>query len=84
MKMYRGFYCLALIVLIQIQQIRYSSINFLITHEINFTNQKILYQLLSRALRKRYIPKEKKPKEPEATAFTEEDFKKFEKEYVDQ
>ncbi|XP_033350753.1 active regulator of SIRT1-like [Bombus vosnesenskii] len=41
-------------------------------------------KLLSRALRKRYIPKEKKPKEPEATAFTEEDFKKFEKEYVDQ
>lgn len=41
-------------------------------------------KLLNRAVKKRYIPKSKKPKEPEATAFTEEDFKKFEKEYVDQ
>lgn len=41
-------------------------------------------QLLDRAVKKRYIPKTQKPKEPEATAFTEEDFKKFEAEYVDQ
>lgn len=41
-------------------------------------------KLLERALKKKYIPKVKKPKESETTAFTEEDFKKFEKEYMDQ
>ncbi|XP_017875023.1 active regulator of SIRT1-like [Ceratina calcarata] len=40
-------------------------------------------KLLERAVRKKHIPKPKKKKE-EATAFTEEDFKKFEAEYVDQ
>lgn len=41
-------------------------------------------KLLERALKKKYIPEVKKPKESETTAFTEEDFKKFEKEYMDQ
>ncbi|XP_012346116.1 active regulator of SIRT1 [Apis florea] len=41
-------------------------------------------KLLERALKKKYIPEVKKPKEPETTVFTEEDFKKFEKEYMDQ
>ncbi|CAL7939544.1 unnamed protein product [Xylocopa violacea] len=41
-------------------------------------------KLLDRAVKKRNIPKKNKPKESETTAFTEEDFKKFEKEYVDQ
>ncbi|KZC13481.1 PREDICTED: active regulator of SIRT1-like [Dufourea novaeangliae] len=41
-------------------------------------------KLLNRAVKKRYIPKKEKPKEPEVTAFTEEDFKMFEQEYVDQ
>ena len=44
----------------------------------------MLLQLLTRALKKKYVPKEKKSKESETTAFTEEDFKKFEKEYIDQ
>ena len=41
-------------------------------------------KLFERAVKKRYIPKRAKPKESEATAFTEQDFKKFEQEYVDQ
>ncbi|KAG7205427.1 hypothetical protein KM043_007420 [Ampulex compressa] len=40
-------------------------------------------KLLNRAVKKRYIPKEEKPKETEKTVFTEEDFKKFEEEYVE-
>ena len=40
-------------------------------------------KLLDRAVKKRYIPKPHKSKGPETTAFTEEDFKKFEKEYVE-
>ncbi|XP_012261927.2 active regulator of SIRT1-like [Athalia rosae] len=38
-------------------------------------------KLLNRALTRRYIPKNNEPEVPEETAFTEEDFKKFEKEY---
>ncbi|XP_076763119.1 uncharacterized protein LOC143430631 [Xylocopa sonorina] len=43
-------------------------------------------KLLDRAVKKPNTPKKKKKKskETETTAFTEEDFKKFEKEYVDQ
>lgn len=41
-------------------------------------------KLLDRAVQKKYIPKKQKPKEPETTAFTEEDFKKFEEEYIDE
>ncbi|XP_031839848.1 uncharacterized protein LOC116430193 [Nomia melanderi] len=40
-------------------------------------------KFLNRATKKKYISKKQKPKEPEATAFTEEDFKKFEQEYID-
>lgn len=50
----------------------------------NRIDSKLADKLLDRAVKKRYIPKKEKPKEPEATAFTEEDFKKFEQEYVDQ
>lgn len=39
-------------------------------------------KLLHRAVKKRYTQRQEKPKEPEETAFTEEDFKKFEQEYV--
>ncbi|XP_012274230.1 active regulator of SIRT1 [Orussus abietinus] len=31
---------------------------------------------------KQYVPKKEKPAVPETTAFTEEDFKKFEQEYI--
>ncbi|OAD52588.1 Active regulator of SIRT1 [Eufriesea mexicana] len=41
-------------------------------------------KLLNRAVKKRYIPEAKKLKKPETTVFSDEDFKKFEKEYVDQ
>lgn len=41
----------------------------------------IVFQLLNRALRKRYIPKDDKPEEEEKTVFTEADFKQFEEEY---
>ncbi|CAK9806750.1 Active regulator of SIRT1 [Anthophora plagiata] len=50
----------------------------------NRIDQETSSKLLDRAIKKRYIPKAQKPKEPETTAFTEEDFKKFEQEYVDQ
>ncbi|XP_024874440.1 active regulator of SIRT1-like [Temnothorax curvispinosus] len=39
--------------------------------------------LLERAVGKRYIQRQEKPKESEETAFTEEDFNKFEREYVE-
>ncbi|XP_043678247.1 active regulator of SIRT1-like isoform X2 [Vespula pensylvanica] len=42
------------------------------------------HTVLKRAVKKRYIPKEKKKAKQESTVFTEEDFKKFEQEYVDQ
>ncbi|CAL1676506.1 unnamed protein product [Lasius platythorax] len=48
----------------------------------NRINPETTNKLLHRAVRKRYIQQKKKPKEPEETAFTEEDFKKFEQEYV--
>ncbi|KAF3428459.1 hypothetical protein E2986_08104 [Frieseomelitta varia] len=55
---------------------------------LTFSNNRIdpntTNKLLTRALKKKYVPKEKKSKESETTAFTEEDFKKFEKEYIDQ
>ncbi|XP_046472308.1 active regulator of SIRT1 [Neodiprion pinetum] len=38
-------------------------------------------KLLKRALKRRYVLKETEPAESEQTAFTEEDFKQFEKEY---
>ncbi|XP_076656352.1 active regulator of SIRT1 isoform X2 [Halictus rubicundus] len=50
----------------------------------NRIDSNVADKLLERAIKKRYIPKKEKPKEPEATVFTEEDFKKFEQEYVDQ
>lgn len=50
----------------------------------NRIDPNIANKLLTRATRKRYVPKIEKPKERETTAFTEEDFKKFEEEYVDQ
>lgn len=50
----------------------------------NHIDQNTINKLIDRAVKKRYIPKPQKPKEPETTAFTEEDFKKFEQEYVDQ
>ncbi|CAD1480140.1 unnamed protein product, partial [Heterotrigona itama] len=51
----------------------------------NHINPDTTNKLLTRALKKKYIPKEKPKEAPEeTTAFTEEDFKKFEKEYIDQ
>ncbi|XP_053974333.1 active regulator of SIRT1-like [Hylaeus anthracinus] len=50
----------------------------------NRINPDTANKLLNRAIKKKYIPKKEKPKEPETTVFTEEDFKKFEQEYVDQ
>ncbi|XP_076238194.1 active regulator of SIRT1 isoform X2 [Calliopsis andreniformis] len=50
----------------------------------NRVDPKIATKLIERATKKRYIPKIEKPKEPEATVFTEEDFKKFEQEYIDE
>lgn len=41
------------------------------------------FQLLHRAVEKRYAQQQEKSKEPEATAFTEEDFRKFEQEYTE-
>lgn len=43
-----------------------------------------IFQLLSRASKKLIHKKKEKPVEEERTAFTEEDFKKFEAEYVDE
>lgn len=54
----------------------------LLTFSNNYIDPNTTNKLLTRALKK-YIPKEKKSKESETTAFTEEDFKKFEKEYID-
>lgn len=48
----------------------------------NRLNSETANKLLHRAVRKRYSQQQEKPKEPEQTAFTEEDFKKFEQEYV--
>lgn len=39
--------------------------------------------LFGRALKKSYVPKEPLQPEEEKTAFTEEDFKKFEEEYCE-
>lgn len=50
----------------------------------NRIKPKTVNNLLRRAVKKKYIPQQQKPKEPEETAFTEEDFKKFEQEYVDE
>lgn len=41
-------------------------------------------QLLDRAVQKRCVPKKEQPKEPESTVFTEEDFEKFEEEYMNE
>ncbi|KAL2714426.1 active regulator of SIRT1-like isoform X1 [Vespula squamosa] len=48
----------------------------------NCLDQHTVDKVLKRAVKKRYIPKEKKKTKQESTAFTEEDFKKFEQEYV--
>ncbi|XP_029661725.1 active regulator of SIRT1-like [Formica exsecta] len=48
----------------------------------NRINPEIASKLLHRVIKKRYIQQQEKSKEPEETAFTEEDFKKFEQEYV--
>ncbi|KAI4493360.1 hypothetical protein M0802_009420 [Mischocyttarus mexicanus] len=40
--------------------------------------------VLGRTVEKRYALKPKKKNKQESTAFTEEDFKKFEQEYIDQ
>ncbi|KAL2738160.1 active regulator of SIRT1-like isoform X1 [Vespula maculifrons] len=50
----------------------------------NCLDQHTVNKVLKRAVKKRYIPKEKKKAKQESTVFTEEDFKKFEQEYVDQ
>lgn len=39
-------------------------------------------KLLQRAVKKKYTHQQEKPKESEGTVFTEEDFKKFEQEYI--
>ncbi|XP_050446900.1 active regulator of SIRT1-like [Cataglyphis hispanica] len=48
----------------------------------NRINPETASKLLHRAIKKRYIQQQEKPTEPEETAFTEEDFKKFEQEYI--
>ncbi|XP_076384117.1 uncharacterized protein LOC117221797 [Megalopta genalis] len=49
----------------------------------NRINTNVTVKLLDRAVKKKCIPKKEEPKEPETTEFTEEDFMKFEQEYVD-
>ncbi|XP_012229412.1 active regulator of SIRT1-like [Linepithema humile] len=49
----------------------------------NRINPETASKLLHRAVKKKYSPQEEKPKEPEKTVFTEEDFKKFEQEYLE-
>ncbi|XP_011168933.1 active regulator of SIRT1-like [Solenopsis invicta] len=49
----------------------------------NHLNPKTANNLLQRAVGNKYIPEQKKPKKSEQTAFTEEDFKKFEQEYME-
>lgn len=49
----------------------------------NLINPGTANKLLQRAVGKRYIKQQEKLKESEETAFTEEDFKKFEQEYVE-
>ncbi|XP_029162146.1 uncharacterized protein LOC114933731 [Nylanderia fulva] len=48
----------------------------------NHLNSETANKLLHRAIKKRYSQQQEKPKESEQTAFTEEDFKKFEQEYL--
>ncbi|KAK2587691.1 hypothetical protein KPH14_003808 [Odynerus spinipes] len=50
----------------------------------NRIDRKTVNKVLKRAAKKRHVAKEKKKVKQETTAFTEEDFKKFEQEYVDQ
>lgn len=40
-----------------------------------------IFQLFKRAQTQKYVIPEPKPKEEEATVFTDEDFRKFEREY---
>ncbi|XP_017779001.1 PREDICTED: active regulator of SIRT1-like [Nicrophorus vespilloides] len=47
-------------------------------------DESITSKILERAVRKRPLKSESRSKEPETTAFTEEDFKKFEEEYHDE
>ncbi|XP_076620747.1 uncharacterized protein LOC143341650 [Colletes latitarsis] len=56
----------------------------LLKFSTNHINLDTTNKLLNRAIKKKCIPRKEKPKEPETTAFTEEDFKKFEQEYMDQ
>ncbi|GAB1866285.1 Active regulator of SIRT1 [Camponotus japonicus] len=48
----------------------------------NRINSETANKLLQRAVKERYIHQQEKPKESEETVFTEEDFKKFEQEYI--
>lgn len=50
----------------------------------NHLDQHTVDKVLKRAVEKRYTKKLKKKKKQESTAFTEEDFKKFEEEYIDE
>ncbi|XP_046830265.1 active regulator of SIRT1-like [Vespa crabro] len=50
----------------------------------NCLDQHTVDKVLKRAVKKQYIPKKKKKPKQESTAFSEEDFKKFEQEYVDE
>ncbi|XP_020278745.1 uncharacterized protein LOC109852211 [Pseudomyrmex gracilis] len=49
----------------------------------NRLDPKTTSTLLHRAVGRRYARQQEKPKESEATAFTEEDFRKFEQEYTE-
>ncbi|XP_043486140.1 active regulator of SIRT1-like [Polistes fuscatus] len=50
----------------------------------NHLDQHMVDKVLKRAVEKRYTKKLKKKKKQESTVFTEEDFKKFEEEYIDE
>ncbi|KAH0549385.1 uncharacterized protein LOC123261597 [Cotesia glomerata] len=45
-------------------------------------NTEVITKLIERAVSKRAVVEKEKPKEEEATAFTEEDFAKFEEEFM--
>ncbi|XP_032664458.1 active regulator of SIRT1-like [Odontomachus brunneus] len=54
----------------------------LLSLKTNQLKSEMSNKLLQRAVKKKYIKKQEKPKE-EATAFTEEDFKMFEQEHIE-
>lgn len=63
------------------QDLTNDNIKKLLSLSKNSLKSETANNLLTRAVRRRYTPKTEKPKKPQETVFTEEDFKKFEQEY---